>query len=79
MFHSGSLKGFDSMAPKSVLWAYFQSNKTKYKADNSHLNAWCNACVSIYIHERSQSDLISSVSGLAGVNRTGDELKIEGE
>ncbi|KAF8062592.1 hypothetical protein FPV67DRAFT_1452391 [Lyophyllum atratum] len=36
------------MPPKSPLWNYFHSNKTHYKGNKSHLNAWCKACVAAH-------------------------------
>ncbi|KAG5649447.1 hypothetical protein H0H81_003850 [Sphagnurus paluster] len=39
------------MPPKSPLWELFHSNKTKYKTDKTHLNAWCKACVAAHIRQ----------------------------
>ena len=31
--------------PPNPLWPYFHHDKTKYKNDKTHLNAWCKACI----------------------------------
>ena len=31
--------------PRNPLWPYFHHDKTKYKNDKTHLNAWCTACI----------------------------------
>lgn len=33
------------MPPPSPLWAYFHHDKSHYKNDRTHLNAWCKACI----------------------------------
>ena len=68
-----------NMPPKSLLWAYFQSNRTHYWTNKYYINAWCNAYVSTYICQCSQLDTISLLFGLPGANHTEDELKVEGE
>ena len=77
--HYVLLTQIPKMPPKSLLWAYFQLNRTHYWTDKYHLNAWCNACVSTYICQHSQLDTISLLSGLPGANHTEDELKVKGE
>ncbi|GLB40084.1 putative protein of unknown function (DUF 659) [Lyophyllum shimeji] len=39
------------MPPKSPVWDLFHSNRTKYKTDDTHLNAWCKACVTAEIRQ----------------------------
>jgi hypothetical protein len=33
------------MPPRNPLWSYFHHDKSKYKNDKTHLNAWCKACI----------------------------------
>lgn len=33
------------MVAKSPLWKYFYTDKSKYKTDKTHYNAWCSACL----------------------------------
>ena len=51
------------MPPKSPLWDYYTTNKSKYLTDESHLNAWCNSCLSTYISTCRQADRTAAATG----------------
>ena len=48
-----------SMPPKSALWKYFCTNKTRYKGNKTHNNAWCKGCITSYINEGTQADTLA--------------------
>ena len=47
------------MPPKSTLWQHFCTNKTCYKGDKTHNNAWCKGCIASYVNERTQADTLA--------------------
>jgi hypothetical protein len=47
------------MPPKSTLWLYFCTNKTWYKGDKTHNNAWCKGCIASYVNEWTQADTLT--------------------
>jgi hypothetical protein len=47
------------MPPKSSLWKHFCTNKTQYKGDKTHNNAWCKTCIAAYVNEQTQADTIA--------------------
>jgi hypothetical protein len=47
------------MPPKSTLWQHFHTNKTRYKGDKTHNNAWCKGCIASYVNERTQADTLA--------------------
>jgi len=47
------------MPPKSALWKYFHTNKTRYKGNKTHNNAWCKGCIASYVNERTQVDTLA--------------------
>ena len=46
------------MPPKSKLWEHFLCNKTLYKTNRTHQNAWCKSCVESYIWLRRDADTL---------------------
>lgn len=67
------------MAPKSPLWQQFYSNKTKYKTDRTHFNAWCRACLDVQIRIRKDSDGTAIAAGIISAARTDSELFEDGK
>ena len=44
------------MPPKSPLWEHFYANRTKYKGNSTHNNAWCKYCVGAHIRAKQEAD-----------------------
>lgn len=67
------------MPPKSLLWAFYTGNKTLYLTDQTHQNAWCNACLSTHKRACRESDIVKVAAGELAVARTEIELGIQGQ
>ena len=37
------------MPSKSLLWEHFYANRSKFKGNNTHCNAWCKYCIGAHI------------------------------
>jgi hypothetical protein len=62
------------MSPKSPVWQLFFVNKSTYKTDHSHFNAWCIGCLKSCKKNLHTADEEAIQAGLCGVGRTEAEL-----
>ena len=66
------------MTVKSPVWQLFFVNKSTYKTDHSHFNAWCIGCLKSCKTDLRDADEEAIQAGLHGVARTEDELNETG-
>jgi hypothetical protein len=67
------------MTVKSPVWDLFFCNKTHYKNDKSHCNAWCIGCLKLAKKQLRDADEEAICAGLLGEGRTEDELHEKGQ
>jgi hypothetical protein len=67
------------MTLKSPVWDLFFCNKTPYKTDKSHCNAWCIGCLKLAKKHLWDADEEAICAGLLGEGRTEDELHNMGQ
>jgi hypothetical protein len=67
------------MTLKSPVWDLFFCNKTPYKTDKSHCNAWCIRCLKLAKKHLRDADEEAICAGLLGEGRTEDELHNMGQ
>lgn len=66
------------MPPKSPIWNHFYSNRTKFKTNQTHCNAWCKYCVDVYIRVQQAADQDALDRGERSTVRTREQLIDEG-
>jgi hypothetical protein len=66
------------MPPKSLYWAAFWTDDTKYKLNQSHKSAWCTACVRKKVNELKGNDLVALSSGNISEVQPSQQLHTEG-
>ena len=67
------------MTLKSPVWDLFFCNKTPYKTDKSHCNAWCIGCLKLAKKHLHDADEEAICAGLLGEGRIEDELHNMGQ
>ncbi|KAF8964937.1 hypothetical protein BDZ97DRAFT_2001757 [Flammula alnicola] len=58
----------------STLWKYFYQNKTYYKSDKTHKNAWCHGCLDARKRVMIELDASKVRAGLISGGRSQEEL-----
>jgi hypothetical protein len=66
------------MARLSLLWKYFTRNKTFYRGDHSHHNAWCNSSISAYIRSCQDADRQLATTDASTIIQEESQLEIAG-
>ncbi|KAJ7924512.1 hypothetical protein B0H13DRAFT_2315412 [Mycena leptocephala] len=51
------------MPEKSAIWDAFYENRSRYKTDQNHFNAWCYACLDVVVAAEKQSEILASAHG----------------
>jgi hypothetical protein len=67
------------MTVKSPVWQLFFVNKSTYKTNHSHFNAWCVGCLKSCKTDLRDADEEAIQEGLHGVSRTEHELNETGK
>jgi hypothetical protein len=62
----------------SPLWKYFYQNKTHYKSDKTHKNAWCKRCLAARKCVMTELDASKVRGGLIAAVRSEQELEKAG-
>ena len=62
----------------SPLWKYFFQNKTLYKSDKTHKNAWCRGCLDARKHVMIELDASKVREGMVLGMRSDEELEKAG-
>ena len=68
-----------NMPPKSPVWNHFYGNKTKFKTNQTHNNAWCKYCVRAHIQTLQAQDRDLVTQGHQSFIRGEDELVKQGQ
>lgn len=63
----------------SPLWKYFFQDKTYYKSDKTHKNAWCCECLNARKRVMIEMDASKVRAGLMSGGRNQEELNKAGE
>ena len=63
----------------SSLWKYFFQDKTYYKSDKTHKNAWCHGCLNARKRVMTEMDVSKVCAGLMSEGRNQEELNKTGE
>ncbi|KIM90831.1 hypothetical protein PILCRDRAFT_83980 [Piloderma croceum F 1598] len=58
------------MPPKSPIWELYIGNKTLYKTDQSHFNAWCNDCLYGCMKSLQEADRANVIAGVMSYAHT---------
>jgi hypothetical protein len=51
------------MRERSILWNAFHDDKTRYKSDHHHYNAWCLACLDPVIARAKEVEILATANG----------------